>query len=793
MHQHRFKSILVVDNDNLVLSFMDDLLKREGYDVMTAPDGLVALNMLKAHTPHAIFVDLIMPGIDGKNLCRIIRKMKRFKDVYITILSAALADETINTTELGANACIVKGPLAEMGRNVLFVLREPDVTSSRCALGEILGVENVHPRTMVSELLYLKEHFGRIIGKISQGFMELNCEGLILFANPAALALVSIPEEQLLGFPFSGLFQGDDSRRVEALFDPSNRQARSIPYEPPVNLNGHLLSLEMVSHVDGEASFSVLMTDVTEHKRELDVFRGRERQLTQVIFDNSDAMIVADGEGVIRLVNPAAEALLGRESRTLVGSIFGFPLVGDETAELDVVTRNGEARMVEMRVVETEWNGHPAHLASIRDITERTLMERSLDEANQKILEQQEKLVEEERLKVVLQMAGATAHEFNQPLTALLGNVELLEMGCDDPKVIAECLADIKTAGKRIAETVQKVQDIRYHQTKPYGRGASIIDVNQDIRILSVEDSDSYFEIIKTVFGGMEQVNLVRGKTIADGISLLTGGEIDLILLDYALPDGTGFDFMAQTLEKGIETPVVVLTGKGDEMIASRLIQKGASDYLTKAAFSRDSISRSISNVLEKTRLENEIRVAQDRMAHMAARDNLTCLYNRRYFFEALEREMARVNRYKKDLALCMIDLDHFKRINDAHGHPAGDTVLSEVGKLLLRWARESDLPCRYGGEEFAVLLPETTAEGGRVACERLRRMVAEHPFEHENLRLNVTISIGITHYVQTTDETISHIIKKADEALYRAKREGRNRVCVCLKTIPPGDEKTER
>ena len=192
----------------------------------------------------------------------------------------------------------------------------------------------------------------------------------------------------------------------------------------------------------------------------------------------------------------------------------------------------------------------------------------------------------------------------------------------------------LKRREKRIAETVKKVQNIRYDQTKPYGRGAtSIIDINQEISILFVEDSDGYFEIIKTVFEGMEHVRLIRGKTIADAISLLTGSEIDLILLDYLLPDGTGFDFMAQALEKGITTPVVVLTEKGDERIESRLVQKGASDCLPKVAFGRESILRSISNALEKTRLKKEIRVAQDKMARMAAKDTLTGLYNRRLSF----------------------------------------------------------------------------------------------------------------------------------------------------------------
>ena len=120
LHQHRIRSILVVDNDNLILSFMEDLLKREGYAIMTAPDGLVALDILKVRTPHAIFLDLVMPGIDGKTLCRIIRKMERCKDVYITLLSAALADETINITELGANACMPRGPLPRWDKTSFF-------------------------------------------------------------------------------------------------------------------------------------------------------------------------------------------------------------------------------------------------------------------------------------------------------------------------------------------------------------------------------------------------------------------------------------------------------------------------------------------------------------------------------------------------------------------------------------------------------------------------------------------------------------------------------------------------
>ena len=145
MQLSKTKSILVVDDDKFVRLVMDKLLRQAGYDVLTAADGLAALDMLKTHTPHAICLDLFMPGIGGKKLCQVIRKMERFKDVHLIILSASLAEEPIHMTELGANVCIAKGPFDEMGQNVLFALREPRLASSRCASGEILGVENVHP------------------------------------------------------------------------------------------------------------------------------------------------------------------------------------------------------------------------------------------------------------------------------------------------------------------------------------------------------------------------------------------------------------------------------------------------------------------------------------------------------------------------------------------------------------------------------------------------------------------------------------------------------------------------
>jgi two-component system cell cycle response regulator len=257
----------------------------------------------------------------------------------------------------------------------------------------------------------------------------------------------------------------------------------------------------------------------------------------------------------------------------------------------------------------------------------------------------------------------------------------------------------------------------------------------------------------------------------------LEDNRFDLIFLDYVLPDGEGMDLLRTIDEKKIEIPVVIITGQGDELIASQVIQAGAYDYLPKANINYKSLSRVINNTLEKHRLKKEVKIAVQKMAEMSIRDELTGLYNRRYFIEALERELAGARRHKKELVLCMMDLDHFKQVNDTYGHPVGDMVLEEFAKILKQSVRQSDIICRYGGEEFAAILPDTNIKSARTLCERFRKMVAANRFDHNASHFQVTISIGISCFSKDLDPALKELIRLADDALYRAKNEGRNRI----------------
>ena len=156
--------------------------------------------------------------------------------------------------------------------------------------------------------------------------------------------------------------------------------------------------------------------------------------------------------------------------------------------------------------------------------------------------------------------------------------------------------------------------------------------------------------------------------------------------------------------------------------------------------------------------------------------DGLTGVHNKRYFLEFLDREMARCLRYGRPLSLVMFDIDHFKRINDEHGHLTGDHVLKEIARRLQPRIRREELLARYGGEEFAAVLPETAAQGCLEFGEQIRQMVGNTPFEFEGDRMSVTISVGLAT-IQGQPMDALAFIKVADDNLYRAKRGGRNKV----------------
>ncbi len=425
---------------------------------------------------------------------------------------------------------------------------------------------------------------------------------------------------------------------------------------------------------------------------------------------------------------------------------------------------------------------HKQMEAALRKATEELQANVSkLEAANRKIIDQQQAVIEEERLKVLLQMAGATAHELNQPLVALMGYIDLFAFDRDDPVMVASHLDKIKVAGHRIADIVKKIQSIRPDQAQPAKAGQVIIALEREVNLLVIEDVDADFERIVAALADEQRIHITRAFSFSEALEKIADTSFHIIILDYLLPSGNGLEFLANLEKLQIDTPVVFSTGHGDEMIAAQAIQAGAYDYLPKSHLDRPNLLRVIAYTLEKHRLKGEVNQAMEKMADMSVRDDLTGLFNRRYMNELLEREFSRAQRYDSDLSCLLIDMDFFKQINDSYGHIFGDFVLKHFARHLAENVRESDFCFRYGGEEFLALLPNTDIEGACNTGEKLRSAIETYTFRDGETATNATISIGSVSFKAHRPQDVRSMLAFADKALYRAKAEGRNRIKVYM------------
>ena len=240
-------------------------------------------------------------------------------------------------------------------------------------------------------------------------------------------------------------------------------------------------------------------------------------------------------------------------------------------------------------------------------------------------------------------------------------------------------------------------------------------------------------------------------------------------------------------------TYVMIITSYASLETAIVALRSGAYDYILKPFEELEVITAAVARVTESIRLVEENRQFLDTLKRkneelesmnrvlkeLAIRDGLTGLFNHRYFQEAAQNELVRAKRQNGPLSLLFLDVDHFKKFNDAHGHGEGDRVLQKIAGLMKNRLRISDIPSRYGGEEFVVILPETGKEGAKTIAEELRQVVSGHYFIGQRFQPvgKVTISIGVATYPED-GEDVAGLVQVADRSLFRAKEGGRNSVC---------------
>ena len=315
--------------------------------------------------------------------------------------------------------------------------------------------------------------------------------------------------------------------------------------------------------------------------------------------------------------------------------------------------------------------------------------------------------------------------------------------------------------------------------------------------ILIVEDDADHALLIKNSLSPWAKQNKVKMEIVASfesAIEKIATSNFELILTDYRLPGRTGLELMTEIKSRKLNLPVLLMTAMGDEQLAVHALKSGFVDYVVKSEIAFRDLAHTIEGAYEKflsqerekqlqeelATKNNQLTSINQKLTELSIRDELTNLYNHRYFQEKMAEEFARASRYHYSLSCLMIDIDYFKAVNDAHGHPSGDKVLKELGNFLISHLRQSDTVARYGGEEFCVLLPHVGYEGAHLLAERLRKKIMDENYKLDSgFSLKITISIGISSYPEDPVDRKDTLLFYADKALYRAKGAGRNRVYV--------------
>lgn len=297
--------------------------------------------------------------------------------------------------------------------------------------------------------------------------------------------------------------------------------------------------------------------------------------------------------------------------------------------------------------------------------------------------------------------------------------------------------------------------------------------------VLIIDDSVTVREEIIRI---LESFNLFsryyEAEDGLDGFKKLLSAPVDIILCDLEMPRIDGFKFLGMLKSRPDlqDLPVLILTGMNDRERKIKGLEQGASDYITKPFDPEEMVAR-VKVHLKIKNLQDDLRRSNERLLELSNTDHLTGLFNRRYMMEALAKEVQRSIRKGGNLSFILLDIDHFKRVNDTYGHLQGDVVLQKVSLLLQKELRNYDCAARYGGEEFVAILPDSTLKESVFVAERIRLSIQGTKFNDELADLNLTVSLGVACFPLEGVSTVDGFIKLADDALYRAKNNGRNRV----------------
>jgi two-component system, cell cycle response regulator len=307
--------------------------------------------------------------------------------------------------------------------------------------------------------------------------------------------------------------------------------------------------------------------------------------------------------------------------------------------------------------------------------------------------------------------------------------------------------------------------------------------VEQDVlgqepgKILLIDNRNNLLTRIKGTIGKRHEIKSLDDPQLALFEATENGYELIIVNLDFDNFDGLRLCSQLRSLERTRQVPILIIVDPDDHERLLRALDMGVNDYLLRPVDKQELMAR-VNTQIKRWRYTEQLRSNVKQSIEMAVTDALTGLYNRRFMEKQLSALTLNAANRGKPLSLLVVDVDYFKSINDNHGHDVGDRVLQELAARLREGLRNLDLPCRTGGEEFIVVLPDTDKAVALRVGERVRKLIGAKPFNAgaKSGPLTITVSIGVASF-EGAEDSMESLLKRGDEALYQAKREGRNRV----------------
>ena len=640
------KEILFIDTDAQLLEFVADLLPNGQYVVLTAKDGLSAIDFLKTHTPDVIFVDMVMSHISGRKMCKVIKGMERLRKTYVAILSGTVAEEEMVLTEIGADACIVRVPLLKMAENILFVIENPDIAASQCASGEMIGGKSNSPRAITKELLSVKKHFETILETMSDGIIEVTSNGIVIYANAKAASLAGIPEEKLLGLRITDILSGKECVEIEKLIDNIPENPTPVFRGSPIALNRHKISLSILPlNHDNISTSIIILTDITDKLRMAEQLVQAKKMealgtLAGGIAHNFNNLLMAI-QGNISLM--LLEKGLGQRHYEKLKTVEEYVRSGSNlTHQLLGLAKGGDRNVQTMDLNRLVKQSSEFFVRTKKEM----ILHRELEE-NIWPVEADTSQIEQTLLNMYInawQAMEKGGHLYIETRNITLNNNDAISYGLTGGKYVRISIADTGTGMDE--ETIGKIFD-PFFTTKEIGVGtglglASVYSSVEDHHgaitveskkgtgtqfniylpasekntetqqkppelipknkgaILLVEDEEWIIDVTMEMLETLGYVCFVA-ENGTDALSMYTekGSEIDLIILDMVMPGMGGGETFDELRKIDSKVKIILSSGYGLDGEASDILSRGCSDFIQKP-FKIDALSKKIKTVLGK-------------------------------------------------------------------------------------------------------------------------------------------------------------------------------------------------